>query len=663
MTGRVVPSPTPNAQSPTPALYPRLFSPIRIGPVTLANRLVFTSTSSALSHEGRPTQRSLDFYSARARGGVGLVVSEALNVHPTSSLGSHYPDLWSDEAIPAFARLVAAVQAEGPRMFAQLNHAGRQWHGGYTFLPVMAPSALPAAPIIYEVPHVMDADEIAGIVGAFGAAARRARAAGFDGVEIHGAHGFLFMQFLSPFSNQRPDRYGGSLENRMRFGLEVVEAVRAAAGRDLAVGLRLSADEIVPGGLTAGEMQEIARRFAATGRLDYFSISIGGFATIDAFHPTMGTPAAPLAPHAARIRAAANLPVLCVGKISDAATAERLLAGGQADLVGMSRPLICDPDLPRKAHEGREAETRGCIYCNYCHSQIFINRPVRCTYNAEAGREADLPIVPAAQRKRVLVVGGGPAGMEAARVAALRGHGVTLVERGPRLGGQTLIAARAPHKAEFLNIARYYEHQLRLLGVDVRLGTEATAEGILAEAPDAVVVATGSVPHIPALKGVDGPRVATCWQVLLGQVVPGRRAVVIDGQHHLEAPSVAEFLAERGTQVELISPHFFVGPEIEINTLLGLYRSLTALGVTLTPMTEPVEIADGTLIVRNVFTKQEREILDVDTIVLAMGGAADDRLYAELKGRIADLHRAGDCVAPRLIPSAVLEGSRVGRAL
>lgn len=648
-----------------------LFTPIRVGPLTLKNRIYSTGHAEAMAVGGKPTDRLRRYHEAKARGGSALtIVGGSTSVHPSSPASE-----WNlianhdDSIIPAYRQFAEAIHRHDCLVFSQLTHLGRRaqsdsgaWH------VLLAPSQIPEA-VHREVPHEIEPEQIATLVRAFGEAARRCREGDLDGIELSCAHNHLIDQFWSPRFNQRTDEYGGSLENRMRFGLEVLAEIRRQVGRDFVVGARISGDEFTDGGLNADDMAEIARRLAASGLVDFFSIIGGGAHTYPlqaAVVPNMSFPNAVYVPLAAAIKQAVpGLPIFHATRIVDPIHADQLLAEGSIDVVGMTRALIADPEMPRKAREGRLDEIRQCVGANEgCIDRIYQGKPVTCVQNPAAGREGELGEVrPAPVRKKVVVVGGGVAGLEAARMATLRSHRVVLFEKEVEVGGQVLIAARAPARADYAGIVRFLRGQVARLGVEVRLGVEATIELILAEAPDAVVIATGSHPYLPPLPGVDGKHVVTERDVLLERAQVGERVVLIDDVHTQQALSTAEFLLDRGRRVEVISRLFYPGQEIGITSLVPLYARLFAKGVTLTPHTELRAIEGSTVIVANVYSGAERRIEGVDTVVLAMGSRSTDGLYRALKGRVPELHAVGDCVAPRGVHHAILEGTRAARAI
>jgi mycofactocin system FadH/OYE family oxidoreductase 2 len=648
-----------------------LFTPIQVGRLTLKNRIYSSGHAEAMAEGGRPGERLARYHAAKARGGCALTIfGGSSSVHPSSpaaawkQIANH-----DDSIIPAYQALADAVHAHDCLVFTQLTHMGRRAQAdGEETNVLVAPSQIPER-VHREVPHEVEAEQIAEIVRAFGQAARRCREGGLDGIELSMAHNHLIDQFWSPLFNQRPDDYGGSLDNRLRFGFEVLREIRRTVGRDFVVGARISGDELTRGGLTAGDMAEIARRLAASGLLDFLSIIGGGAHTYElqaAAVPNMSYATGVFVPLAAAIKQAAPaIPIFHASRIVDPAHADRLVAERQIDVVGMTRALIADPDLPRKALEGRVDDIRLCVGANEgCIDRIYQGKPVTCVQNPATGREAELAEVRAAAKpKKVVVVGGGVAGLEAARMAAVRGHRVVLFEKAAELGGQVLLAARAPARAEYAGIVRFLAAQVGKLGVGVRLAVEATPSAVLAERPDAVVVATGSHPFVPPVPGSDGKHVVTDRDVLAGEAKVGTSVVVVDDVHTQEALSTAELLLSQGKRVEVISPLFYVGQDVGVTSIAPLYRRLFTAGVVLTPGTELRAVEGSTVIVANVYSGLERRIEGVDTVVLAAGSRSTDALYRALKGQVAELYAVGDCVAPRGVHQALLDATRVARAI
>ncbi len=640
-----------------------LFTPIRLGHLVLANRIVNTAHSTRFGADGLVTDRMIAYYRERAKGGTGLIVTEAQPVHPTSEPRLGMIQNWDDRVIPGLKKLSSEIHGFGTKIFGQLIHHGRQMTSSISNRPVLAPSAIPC-PLRREIPKEMTLDDIREIQDAFGAAARRLREAEFDGVELQGAHGYLLTQFLSPYSNARQDEYGGSLENRLRFVREVIDTVRRNVGKDFVVGIRISGDEFVPGGLTIEDMKEICQELESTGQIDYISVSVGNYTMGQLITPPWYVPHGSFVYLAANIKAVVDVPVVCVNRINDPLLAEKILAEHQADLIGMCRALIADPELPRKAMEGRLDEIRNCIGCRQgCSGVTTATTPfLACTINPTIGREEDPP-KPAAVPKRIVVVGGGPAGLETARVAAVRGHSVTLLEKEAELGGQVALIAKDPVRNEIGGVIRFLSMQLDKLKVTVKLGVRATREMVESMSPDAVVIATGSEPAIPSIPGANRETVVTPWEVMRGEREVGQRVLVIaGGEGHNPPLAIAEFLADQGKDVEVVSTLTVVGVEIETNTFKFLYQRLLEKGVVLTPFTGVKEIFPGEVRVFNTYTKAER-IIQVDTVVAATGSRAVNELYRVLRGKVKELYEVGDCIAPRKITNAIYEGNKLGSTI
>lgn len=652
--------------------YPNLFSPIDIGPVRVKNRIATSGHGTCLAEANQVSEAHLAYYRDKARGGVGLVVTESMRVHPTGLPYAGAIAAFDARNAQGLARLAETVHAEGARIFAQLNHAGRAMRSSYSGRPLWSASPI-ASPIHGEEPHAMDHGDIAELIDAFADCAGRLRDAGVDGVEVHGAHGYLLQQFLSPWCNKRQDEYGGSLENRLRLVLEVLGAVRQVVPSRMALGIRLSAEEWIEGGLGLDEMKEVARRVAATGWVDYISV------TQSTYHPDswptmipdMHTRPAPFVLLTSAIRQVVSgspVRVFAVARIHTPELAESAIAGGHADLVSMARQLIADPEWPRKVQEGRENEIRFCIACNQgCIGNVGQHQPIRCLVNPTAGREKEwgLGTLHRAPRPRhVLVVGGGPAGLEAARVAALRGHRVTLLEKADRLGGQVNDAVLAPGRQEFGGIVRYLGQEVARLGVTVRVGAEATVESVLAAAPDAVILATGGVPRpVPPLAEIVALDAVTALRRLTGeQMQPPRRAVVVDEIGQYQAYGLVEALAAAGSRVELVTTRPAIGWHVPPISLHPLLKRLREAKVQIHTSVSVSDIRGDT--VHLALRQRDAEVtLDgVDLIAYAWLPAPHTPL-ASLRSRLANVHVIGDCASPRGALEAISEGHRVGRAL
>jgi mycofactocin system FadH/OYE family oxidoreductase 2 len=646
-----------------------LFSPLKIGSAIVPNRIHFAAHMTNYAENNLISDGHIYYYRERAKGGVGLITTEELGIHPTDHPYEKLVDVYEPEVIPGFKRLTAAIHAYDTKIFAQLNHNGMQGDGKISRLPVWGPST-GKDPIFRETCKAMEVEEIEECVEYFARCAGHVVAGGFDGIELQLGHSSLIRQFLSPLTNRRQDEYGGGLENRCRFALEVIAAVRKVVGRDFTLGVRLNADEMHPkGGLTHEDAKQVAVRLEASNQLDFLDLSLGTFYNLFLVEGSMHTPLAYTVPLSAGMRSVVDLPVFCTNRINDPHLAEKILEEGQADMIGMVRALICDPELPNKAMEGRTDDIRNCIACNQgCIGRMGLGHRLGCLHNPAAGHEETLGIgtlKPAEDPKRVVVVGAGPAGLEVARVASLRKHRVTLFEKGEEVGGQNLIAGKAAGRQEITGVTRWLVSQLNKLDLDLRLGAEATADTVLAEAPEVVVLATGSRPKTNPFPGEYGPpQVVTTVDVLTEAVETGERVLLIDQDGHHQATGTAEFLADRGKKVHMLTAALFVGAALGPLQDLFLTRNrLAQKGVTFTPDIAVLEI-QGTLVKGlNVYSNEMIDFDGFDTVVLAAGNVAEDGLYQELKDKVATIYRAGDCVAPRKTDMAIIEGHRIGRAI
>ncbi len=639
------------------AQYEHLFTPLTIGTVTVPNRILMCAHVHRL-----PDERFKDYYRARARGGAGLLIQSQPLLGLT--LGNFMP-MMDSKAILGYSDFVKEIHSYGTKIFVQFLHpgnlgGGERMMGGAS----LAPSPIPRKGIFPKaMPHEMDVEEIKKTISNYADSAARVREAGYDGVEIGAIWGLLVASFMSPLYNQRSDDYGGSVENRLRFPLEIIDAIRSAAGTDFVVGIKLDGDEFMDGGITLDDMKEIAPRLEAGGGLSY--INVGAGATLGIHVPPMYFPLSPFVYMAAGIKEVTNLPVFAGGRINDPAVAERILKDNQADMTAMTRPLIADPELPNKAKEGQDKLIRKCIACNdACWLPLWEGMtPLTCVVNPEAGREGTFAITPAAVEKSVMIVGGGAAGLETARVAALRGHKVSLYETADELGGQLNIAAKAPGRVDYAELVRYYTYQMKVLDVDVHLGTAVTREMVKEKNCDTVVIATGSLPTTSASIANEGGNVVNTRDVLQETVEVGKNVVIVDYQYHMQALSVADFLADRGVKVELLTPAIFAGSHLEEGTLEIIYYRLLSKGVVITVLTDVKAIKRNTVTAFNVLTNTHRQIDGVDTVIVATNGKADNALYHSLKGEVKELHIAGQCLAPRTLRDSIWDGARVGRTL
>jgi len=653
----------------------RLFEPVEVGGLRLRNRLMMTTHGPRL-----PEDRYLRYLDARSRDValVGVHAAWGLSTFPPGP-GSFRPGeildpdsvapnpltpagrAYCERYVAVLAGQAEVVHANGSLCVGQLHHPGASDHGD-VLRAVVGPGPV-ADEFRRRVPHALSGAEIADLVEVFAETAGRVMRAGLDAVEIHAAHGYLLNQFLSPLTNTRTDDYGGSFDRRLALLLDVVAAVGGAVGGALPIGVRLPGSEAASGGLTTADMCEVAARLEAAG-VAYINVSNGTYTGLRhglglAYVAPASVPPGPAVADAAAIRARVDIPVAVAGRITDPAVAEQIVGDGSADIVGFTRALIADPEIFAKLRRGATGRVDACIACNECHTGI----QVRCTVNPAAGREEELAAGPAAHRARVLVVGGGPAGLQFARVAAARGHQVTLVEREDRVGGALCALGADPDRPELEAFRRRLEAAAREAGVDVRLGTPATPELVAGLAPDRVVVATGADEDVPAVPGADSAHVTTGLAALRGAVPLGGLVAVVGGlDDHLAPLVVATALASRGHTVSLLTQQLVEGEAVEVATRLEYIRRLRVRGVDVRRLTAVEAVLPGGLVVRDTLTNERSEIHGVDRVVFVCGRRARTDLADRLRavsgagGPVIDL--IGDCVAPRRLVHATMDASR-----
>jgi 2,4-dienoyl-CoA reductase-like NADH-dependent reductase (Old Yellow Enzyme family) len=648
----------------------RIFEPITINKLEIPNRVVRAAHGTHLARHAFD-EASIAYHAARAKGGCGLTIIEAASVHPSSENTLFNVD---DRVIPGFEAMMKAVRPYGMRVIEQLFHGGHQTFGEGG-RPPWSPSTIPS-PILGAVPVPMGEPEIEEIVACFAAAALRCQEGGLDGVEIHGAHGYLIHQFLSPVTNRREDRWGGSLENRMRFLQEILRAVRKAVGPDYVVGVRVSASGAA-GGLAEPEIKTITRALLDEGLIDYFNASLGDYYRMDSMVGGMQQPMGYELPSSAQLTEGVTVPRIVSGRIRTLEEAEQVLREGVADLISMVRAQIADPDLVRKTRDGRVDEVRPCIACNQgCIGGLIRNQRLGCLVNPAVGFETTLAedlIVRTATPKKVLIVGGGPSGMEAARVAALMGHKVVLAEAGPKLGGAIQAARRAPKLHTIGDIIDWQEREIYRLGVDVRLGTYLEADAVLAENADVVLVATGSqprmdgvqfgVPGLPAA-GHDLSHVISSHDLLLNPPRDlGQSAVVLDDTGHYEAIAAAEYLITKGLAVTFVTRFPAITPYVDttMRTVPALER-LYAGDFTLLNRHRLVAIEPGRATVQPLQSERPSTV-EADTVVWISPNAPMRTLYDELRQSHKSISLIGDALAPRDLQAAIAEGHRAARGI
>jgi len=620
----------------------------------LRNRIVMPPMVTQYgSGEGYVTARSRNYYAARARGGVGLIIVEATYVDKPGQAFANQLAISDDKFIPGLSSLVQAIHKEGAKAAIQLHHGGRLAKSALNGRQPVAPS--PVASSEGELPKELSVEEIGKIVSKFADASVRAEKAGFDGVEIHGAHGYLIDQFLSPSSNKRRDSYGGDLGNRARFLIEILRAVNERIGKDFPVWCRINGQEYgVADGTTLEESKQIARMAQDAGSVAIHVSATGPQSPVALTSPTF-VPAV-IADLAGEIKKVVRVPVIAVGRITPEA-GERILAEGEADLIAIGKGLLADPNLPNKWFSGRFQDITPCIVCMGCRDDLRSPAVlgIRCEVNAALGKEEEYQIFRAKKSRKILVIGGGPAGMEAARVAGLRGHQVILYEKRSRLGGQLIQATIPPHKDRIEPLIQYLQTQLKELGVRIELGKEATAATVEEIKPEVVVCATGIRAMVPEIPGLSQGHVVQAGDVLEGNVEVGKRVVVMGGE--LVGCETAEFLAEKGKKVTVTRR----GSEmvLKVGAVLRPFflGRLLEKGVTLLTDIRYNEVTPQGLVVT---TKDDkRKVIEADTIVLAVGSIPDRELYQEIKGNVPETYLAGDCVEPRKIRDAIGDGYRI----
>ena len=652
--------------------YPLLFSPLGVGPITLQNRIVFAAHRTNYAEDGLPTAQHSAYYGARAEGGAGLVITEEQSVHPTDWPHEKVICGFNPRVIPAYRQITDSVHRHGTPIFAQINHNGAQGTGAYSRVALWAASPV-ADPLSREVPKAIEEHEIAEVIAAYATVAAHCAEGGFDGVELQCSDSSILRGFLSPATNLRTDGYGGSLERRARLLLEILGEVRGAVGSGLAVGVRLCGDERVDRGMTLADAVAVARMVEEQGCADYLNASSSAMTVAPQVSgDKKPVPARYSSLIAAAFREAVSLPVVGSGRYRDPYQAERALRAGYCDLVGIVRAQITDPQF---AHKALSRHTESIVLCSSCTQEcvgrVRRNCSLRCTENPRAGLEAEAgprAVAAPGSRRRVVVVGAGPGGLQAAIAAASAGHEVIVLERAPEPGGRLRLAATAPGRGELRDLVRSQVAQCRQLGVKIRLSAEATQVGVLGERPDVVVVATGSRPRRPRWAcdpPAGSPRVADVIEVLDGSARPSGTVLVVDELGFHQATSVAELLAAQGCTVEIATPAMVVGDDLDLTGDLDAFNR-RASARKIAQSTERVVMAlepGGVQLLDHPTGTVERRV--VDWVVLAVAPVSEDRLYRQLRAEAPwlEVRRVGDCVAPRRAPAAVIEGERAGSSI
>ncbi|MFH1955244.1 MAG: FAD-dependent oxidoreductase [Pseudomonadota bacterium] len=649
--------------------FKHLFTPLRVNRVEIPNRIMNTAHTTLFAESNNVmSDRYIDYLRERAKGGVGLIITQMQAVHPSSHNFERVDFGFDPKVVPIYKKLAKTVHQHGTKIFMQIFHSGRQRDSSFTKLPVLAPSPTPC-PLLRETPKEMTKEDIREIVDAFGLVAEHAKKGGMDGVELHAAHGYLIQQFLSPLSNVRRDEYGGSPENRIRFLDEVAECVRKRVGDKFVVGVRLSADEFVEGGITLEDTRFYAEHIAEEGLLDYISITAATYATRPMIVPNMHVPFGVYLPFSSAIKEIVDIPVFVVARINDPLMAEQALADGHADMIGMTRACISDPEMPKKAKGGQLDEIRICIGCNQgCIGRTQFNKPMSCVQNPAVGFEDKLGIgtlKPTKRKKNVLIIGCGPAGLKTAEIAAQRGHKVTIWEKEEKAGGQVRMAMLPPGRDEFGGCVEYLVKSIKRLRVDMVFGKQATLQNIREARPDVVVVATGSVPRIPEnLPGGNLDHVLTVWDVYDGQKPIGERVLMVDEEAHQKSLCTAEYLLDRGHHVEIVTSLIYVGVGMDFTNLTPLYGRLFSAGASMTTHVRILKIEEHRVMGVHIHSKKEVVFDGIDTVVLALGQRTNNALFQSLETeKDFEVYGVGDCVAPRTVLEAIHEGERVGRLI
>jgi len=613
--------------------------------------------SFLIEDDGSITDKTVEHYRLRAAGGPAMVIVEACAVSPEGIVSPHQARIYDDCFVEGLTQIAAAMKAEGAVPAVQLHHGGRQTSSKVIHQQPVAPSPIPCPTIRGDVTPLA-VDQIESLIKKFGDAAIRAIEAGFELIEIHGAHGYLINQFLSKFSNVRTDQYGGSIEGRARFAEQIVREVRHRVGEAFPLSFKISAMEFVKDGLDVDQSIQILKIMLDAG-VDVIQVSAGNDATPEWICQPMFMEKACLSGFAEKIKKVLNVPIMTVGRINDPVIADEIIEKGMADLVCIGRGLLADPEMPKKAKEGRLDDIRRCIACNTCMESIFRRGRIECLVNPVLGREKEMAFHPAKTRKKVMVIGAGPGGLNVAWVAARRGHEVHLFEKQAEVGGQLILGSITAYKKELLNLIHFQKRQIERFGVKCHLNQEVTTDTVQSQSPDVVILATGSIPLLPPVDGIDKPIVIPVNKALNNHAQLGIKIVVIGGG--AIGCEVALHLSENGRQVTIVEMLPQIGAQLESMTKKLLIRKLKDNGVEIKTGFRLSKVEDNGVVVAD---NNDKEVfIEADDVVIAVGSRPDDSLYNQIKTLGYEIHQIGDCLEPRSAKSAIYEGGVLGRSI
>jgi len=652
-----------------------VFSPVEIGCLVLRNRIFVPAHTTNFADNNLPSERHLEYHRAKAAGGAALIIFETIRVHPTSIGRSGATAGYDDACIEPFRKITDAVHAEGAKIFGQIVHMGREVDGTYARSATWGPSEVPWSPVA-TIPHMMTRADIALVVRNHAEAARRLVAAGFDGVEVHLGHGHLLQQFLSPSSNRRSDQYGGALENRLRFPFEVLEAVRKEIGPTFPMGIRISAEEFLPDGLSLTDMGPITRKIIDRVKVDFVNVSHS------AYHASysLSTQMADMQFSAATFRplpktiaahlegAAARPPVFAVCKFVDLTEADAFLSEGDISMVGMARAHIADPEIVRKTMEGRLQDIKPCIHCNQgCVGMLQAGLPITCLVNPTAGREGAWPLTPrkTSTARRVLVVGGGPAGLEAASVAASQGHDVTLWEGSRKLGGELNLLEAMPQRRDFLKLLQHQQYQCRAQGVNIVLERSGTAKSVQDFSPDILILATGASQQ--SVKFAGGGESLTLGEALARGHQLGKRIAILDTLGNWAVASVVEHFCNLAHDVTLFVPGGQIAWNVPIYSSFAWRSRVRERGLKVIAMKDIHSVQNGKVALKDVWSGELEDGGFFDAVIAPGAGSSRTALYDQIEETAAismdNVVVVGDAISPRSALEAVFEGHRAGREL